>query len=138
MISRRRLPLLGAAGLAALTLTGCTIAQDVLQVGQREFTYETAADADASRESFRFQGFLPEDATDVRLLAQLDGHAAVMRWTSPTSFTSAHCVEEPVTSEPDLDADWSLDPLPPEGLVCGSWTVVQSGDLHLAWRAEEE
>lgn len=138
MISRRQLFLLGAAGLAALTLTGCTIAQDVLQVGQREFVYETAADAEASGESFRFQGFLPADATDVRLLAQLDGHASVMRWTSPTTFDSEHCIDAAISSTPELEADWVPDPLPAEGVQCGSWTVGWIDDLHVAWRNEPE
>ncbi|PCC37739.1 hypothetical protein CIK66_17770 [Brachybacterium alimentarium] len=124
--------------VAATALIGCTVVQDTLQVGQREFTYETSADAEESSESFRFQGFLPDDGTDVRLIAQLDGHAAVMRWTSPTVFTSEHCTEATVTSQPEIQAEWLPDPLPTEGVACSTWTVVRSGGTQVAWVNEPE
>lgn len=133
MTLRHRIFLVAAGVLAATTLIGCTVVQDTFQVGQREFTYETSAEAEASSESFRFQGFLPDDATDVRLIAQLDDHAAVMRWTSPTVFDSEFCTEATVTSEPEIEADWLPDPLPADGLICGSWSVVRSGDTQVAW-----
>lgn len=134
MTPRHRPLLLGAAGMAAATaLIGCTVVQDTFQIGEREFTYETSAEAKASDESFRFQGFLPDDATDVRLIAQLDGEAAVMRWTSPTVFTSEHCTEETITSQPEIEADWMPDPLPTDGAVCSSWNIVRSGDTQVAW-----
>ncbi|MGO2048116.1 MAG: hypothetical protein ACTH2X_12770 [Brachybacterium tyrofermentans] len=134
MTRRRRFLLLGAAGAtAAASLSGCTFFQDTFQVGQREFTYATAAEAEESGESFRFQGFLPDDATDVRLLAQLDGDETVMRWTSPTVFASEHCTEEKVTSEPEIDADWLPETLPTDGFVCGTWAVVRDGDTQYAW-----
>lgn len=130
---RRRI-LLGATGAAAAAaLAGCTVIQDTFQVGQREFAYETAAEAEASDEAFRFQGFLPDDATDVRLIAQLDGYAAVMRWTSPTPFASEHCTEEAITSQPEIEADWLPDALPTEGEACSAWRVVRSGDVQFAW-----
>lgn len=139
MTPRHRRLLLGAVGMAAATtLIGYTVVQDTFQVGQREFTFETAAEAEASEESFRFQGFLPEDATDVRLIAQLDGHAAVMRWTSPTVFTSEYCSGGTIASEPEIEADWLPDPLPTDGVVCSSWMVVRSGDTQVAWTNESE
>lgn len=128
---RGRLLLLGVS--AILALSGCGIVQDAFQVGEREFTFETAAEAEASDEAFRFQGFLPEDATDVRLIAQLDGHAAVMRWTSPTVFESEHCTPAPVTTEPEIDADWLPEQLPEHGSACRDWTVVRSDGLQVAW-----
>lgn len=131
---RRRSLLLGAAGTAAtLALSGCGILQDTFQVGEREFTFDTAAEAEASNESFRFQGFLPGDATDVRLIAQLDGHAAVMRWTSPTVFDSEHCTAATVTTEPEIEADWLPEQLPEGGMDCSDWTVVRSDDTQVAW-----
>lgn len=124
-----------AGAAAALMLSGCTIAQDTFQVGQREFTYASADEAEGSRESFRFQGFLPDDATDIRLVAQLDGDQSVMQWVSPTPFASEHCEEGEVTSEPDpeLEADWLPGSLPTEGYICDAWTVVRSGDTQYAW-----
>lgn len=127
-----------ATALAATALAGCTVTQDAFQVGQREFQYATAADVEQSGESFRFQGFLPDDATDVRLVAQLDGHAAVMRWTSPTAFTSPHCTDAPVTSEPELTPEWLPDPLPTDGVVCRSWSVVRSQGTQVAWTNSRE
>lgn len=127
------LPLVAAGAAAALTLTGCTAVQDTFQVGEREFTYETAAEAESSRESFRFQGFLPDDATEVRLVAQLDSDQSVMQWVSPTTFDSEHCTEGAVTSEPEIEADWLPSSLPTEGFLCGAWTVVRSGDTQYAW-----
>ena len=127
------LPLVAAGAAAALILTGCTVVQDTFQVGEREFTYETGAEAESSRESFRFQGFLPDDATDVRLVAQLDSDESVMRWDSPTAFTSEHCTEGEVTSAPEMEADWLPSSLPTEGFLCGAWTVVRSGDTQYAW-----
>ena len=134
MTRRQHILPLGAAGAAAaLMLSGCTVVQDTFQVGQREFTYATAAEAQGSRESFRFQGFLPDDATDIRLVAQLDTDQSVMQWVSPTPFASEHCEEGEVTSEPEMEADWLPDALPAEGFVCGDWTVVRSGDTQYAW-----
>lgn len=133
MTVRRRIVVGVAGAAAAVALAGCTVIQDTFQVGQREFTYETAAEAEASDESFRFQGFLPDDATEVRLLAQLDGHAAVMRWTSPTPFTSEHCTEATITSQPEIEADWLPESLPTDGAVCSAWMVVRSGDTQFAW-----
>src|SRR5699024_10196413 len=78
MTRQLRLFLVAFSVAATTLLIGCTAIQDTFQVGQREFTYDTAAEAEESPESFRFQGFLPDDGTDIRLIAQLDGHAAVM------------------------------------------------------------
>jgi hypothetical protein len=134
MTRRHHILLLGAAGTAAaLMLSGCTTVKDTFQVGQREFTYATADEAEGSRESFRFQGFLPDDATDIRLVAQLDGDQSVMQWVSPTPFASEHCKEGKVTSEPEIEADWLPDSLPTEGYICGAWTVVRTGDTQYAW-----
>ncbi len=130
---RRGALLVASAAAGVLALSACTILQDAFQVGQREFSFETAAEAEASHESFRFQGFLPHDATDVRLIAQLDGRASVMRWTSPSAFSSEHCSPTTVTSRPEIEADWLPDPLPTEGLACSEWTVVRSGDIQVAW-----
>ncbi len=106
MTSQHRPLIAAAVGLAAtVTLVGCTAVQDTLQVGQREFTYADSTEAEESGESFRFQGFLPDDATDVRLIAQLDGRASVMRWTSPTIFTSEHCTNASITSQPEIEAE---------------------------------
>lgn len=128
-----RITAAAALAASAVALTGCTAVQDTFQVGQREFFYPTSAAAEESGESFRFQGFLPDDATDVRLLAQLDGHAALMRWTSATHFDSEHCTTAPVTSEPELHAQWLPDSLPETGFACGAWTVVRTGNVHIAW-----
>ncbi|PWV58082.1 hypothetical protein [Nocardiopsis sp. L17-MgMaSL7] len=139
MTPRNQNLLRGAAGVAAaMALTGCTFVQDTFQVGEREFTYPTSAEAEESNESFRFQGFLPDDATDVRLIAQLDGHASVMRWTSPTVFASEHCTETAVTSEPELEADWLPESLPTDGFACSGWTVVRSEDTQIAWTNSED
>lgn len=138
MTTRRTLTTAALGVLAAAALTGCATFQDTFQVGEREFTFDTAAEVAESRESFRFQGFLPADATDVRLLARLDGRAGVMRWTSPTAFDPLHCTATEVTGAPDLDPEWALDPLPGDGYACGTWTVVSDGDTHQAWRDEPE
>lgn len=140
MTHRHRNLLLGSASAVAVAaLSGCTFFQDTFQVGQREFTYDTAAEADASGEAFRFQGFLPDDATDVRLIAQLDGDESVMRWTSPTPFRSEHCTAEAITTEPEIDADWLPETLPSDGFACGtSWVVVRDGDTQYAWNSPGE
>lgn len=136
MNTRLRLILVGIIGaLAVASISGCTAVQDTLQVGEREFLFDTSADVEESGEAFRFQGFLPDDATEIRMIAQLDGHAAVMRWTSPTSFTSEHCSSADVTSAPLFDPDWLLNPIPETGFACGTWTVVSSGKVHMAWTA---
>ncbi|WP_087508254.1 hypothetical protein [Cellulomonas iranensis] len=135
-MTTRRTVLATTTLVLAAALTGCATFQDVFPVGQREFTYATSADVERSGESFRFQGFLPQDATDVRLLAQLDGHAGVMHWTSPTPFDAQHCTATSVTGAPDLEPAWLLDPLPADGYACGTWTVVSVGDTHQAWRDE--
>lgn len=134
MVIRRRTAQLSTAGAAAaLLLSGCTVFQDTFQVGEREFSFDTAAEAKASKESFRFQGFLPDDATDIRLVAQLDNDEVVFRWTSPTTFTSEHCAEGEVSTEARIDAEWLPESLPDEGHICGTWTVVRSGDVQYAW-----
>lgn len=137
LTARRTVVATVAAGLVATSLTACSVAQDVFQVGEREFRYDTAAAATESRETFRFQGFLPDDATDVRLLAELDGHAAVMRWTSPTPFESEHCTSTTdVGSAPGLEPDWLMQPMPSDGHVCGLWAVVRHGEVQVAWTNE--
>ncbi|MFC7375822.1 MULTISPECIES: hypothetical protein [unclassified Brachybacterium] len=134
MATPRRTVQLSAVGAAAtMLLSGCTIFQDAFQIGKREFTFDTAAEAKASSESFRFQGFLPDDATDIRLVAQLDSDENVFQWTSPTPFTSELCTEGAVSTEPRIDAQWLPESLPDEGHICGTWTVVHSGDVHYAW-----
>lgn len=102
-------------------------------MGAREFSFDTAAEAKESDESFRFQGFLPDDATDIRLVAQLDSDESLFRWTSPTAFTSEHCTTGGVSTEPRIEADWLPESLPEEGHLCGTWTVVRSGDTQYAW-----
>jgi hypothetical protein len=139
MTARRRTVLLGAAGaVTALLLGGCTTFQDVFQTGEREFTFETAAEAEASDESFRFQGFLPDDATDIRLVTQLDDDETVMRWNSPTVFSSEHCDKGTVASSPGVDPEWLPASLPDEGSICGSWTVVRDGDTQYAWNQAKD
>lgn len=118
---------------AALLLGGCGTLQDIVQVGEREFAFDTAAEATESPESFRFQGFLPEDATDIRLVTQLDEDETVFRWSSPTQFRSEHCEEGEATLGPRIDADWLPAALPGEGHLCGTWTVVRDGEVQYAW-----
>lgn len=136
-MTRRKLTIMGAvATTTMLTLTGCNVVQDTFQVGEREFTYETKDQAESSSESFRFQGFLPEDATDIRLLAQLNGHEALMRWTSPTVFGSDHsenCTEAAISTSPELNASWLPEALPDEGVLCSNWVIVRSEDIQVAW-----
>lgn len=102
-------------------------------MGKREFAFDTAAEATESPESFRFQGFLPEDATDIRLVTQLDEDETVFRWSSPTQFRSEHCEEGEATLGPRIDADWLPAALPGEGHLCGTWTVVRDGEVQYAW-----
>ena len=130
--------LVGAVGaLTALTVSGCAVVQDTFQVGEREFSFDTITEVRESGEAFRFQGFLPDDATDIRMIAQLDGHAGLMRWTSPTEFASEHCSVVDVTTTPPFDPEWLIDPIPEEGAACGSWTVISSGGVHFAWSERE-
>lgn len=116
-----RTALLCTAGAAvALLLSGCGAFQDVFHVGEREYAFATAAEANASADSFRFQGFLPDDATDIRLVTQLDEGESVFRWTSPTEFASEHCEEGEATTEPPIEADWLPQELPVTGHLCGT------------------
>ncbi|WP_430591930.1 hypothetical protein [Humidisolicoccus flavus] len=131
---RTRTLMAGAATIAAASLlTGCTMMQDAFQFGEREFTFATAEDANGSSESFRFQGFLPDDASDIRLVAELDGHAAVMRWNSPTVYESDLCTEVSELEAPKIEADWMIETLPDEGLECGRWTIIRDGGTQFAW-----
>ena len=138
MTSRHRIPFAAAAVAATFTMAGCGALQDVTRTGERAFFFGTADEARASSDSFRFQGFLPDDATDIRLIARLDGHASVMMWTSPTPFASAHCDEAEIASVPEVRADWVPDAVPTEGTVCGLWSVVRDGDEQFAWRNEPD
>ena len=125
-----------AGALATLVLSGCGIFQGALGSGEREFTYEDATEMEDSSEAFRFQGFVPAGATDVRLLADLDGEDAVMRWDSPTELTADHadpCADAQITTEPVLQPEWLPESLPTEGVECGTWAIVRSGDTQVAW-----
>src|SRR5690625_5801799 len=71
--------LLGA--VAAVTVSGCTAVQDTFQVGEREFSFDTVVVVQEYGEALRFLGFVTDDATDIRMLSQLEVHAGVWRWS---------------------------------------------------------
>ena len=132
-LCRRTITITVVAAVAVATLTGCTLVQDTFSVGQREFRFDSTEDANTSRASFRFQGFLPDHASDIRLRAQLDGHATAMRWSSPMAFSSEYCETGTINGSPSIETDWWPEEIPTEGWICGSWSIVQDGDVHYAW-----
>jgi hypothetical protein len=134
----RRFALAPIVVLAVLGVSGCTVVhdatQDVIQQGEKEFAFETTAEANDSADSYRFQGFLPEDGEDVRLLTDRATGEGAMTWKSSQAFDIPACEAGPVTGVPVVDpAWWPEDDLPAQGWQCMNWSIVEVDDAFYAW-----
>ncbi|MFS0894216.1 hypothetical protein [Microbacterium sp. 179-I 3D3 NHS] len=132
---------LSGAVLVTAALAGCAPLEEAWsqqQTGEIDLAFDTAAEAAESPDSFRFQGLLPDDATDIELVAERGTYATVIRWTSAAPFESVHCTPADVDSEPTLSRDWIPATLPDTGTACGTWTVVDIDDEKIAWTGPDD
>lgn len=130
MTIRRVLPVLAGllvGGAVVSGLAGCAGPTEA------DWSYPTARAARQSAEAGRFPGFLPADATDVRLHVQLKGYGAQLRWTSSDGVASEYCRQGPIPAQVPSGADWWPASSPSRGWDCGVWDVYEQDGAYYAW-----
>ncbi|OUE22664.1 hypothetical protein BFL36_09275 [Clavibacter michiganensis] len=113
---------LGGCG-AASTFRGMTDPADAR-------VYSTSADADG-----RIPGWIPADATDIRIKTSLRGEGAILAFRSETPSDRLGCAAAPADAPaPAVQDTWWPDPSPAAAMTCGDgWLAAPDGDAVHAW-----
>ncbi|ARJ04672.1 hypothetical protein GCM10010988_37670 [Cnuibacter physcomitrellae] len=125
-----------AAGVAVV-VNGCTLLEAV-DPPIKSAIYGTAAEGKASGASIAVPGWVPDDATMVRMKANDDTGAELMQFstTSPNPI-GAPCSVPASQKPPSLDDTWWVETLPAdEYVVCqDDWYLFtpNSGATYYAW-----
>jgi len=116
-----------------------------LVLHERIKTFPTAHDAPVSGDGeglFVLPGWVPRDATDVKIKAQTDGNAKLIRFTladTPLKLTGeSRCDEGAFSSRPALDAAWWAQDVKegsgrPDCSEQYQFRVMVRGDQAYAW-----
>jgi hypothetical protein len=120
------------AGSLVVALPGCGAAGAVgdMTTPADARIYATTADADG-----RLPGWIPADATDIRLKASLRGEGAILEFRSATPADSLGCTSAAGDdTSPAVRDTWWPDPSPVATMACGGdWHAAADGDLVRAW-----
>jgi len=135
MPRRRSARLLAAPILAAslsLALGGCGAARTVggMTTPADARVYAAAADAEG-----RLPGWIPADATDIRIKTSLRGEGAILEFRSATPADRLGCeAATPDAPAPGVQDTWWPDPSPAATMTCGDgWHAAPDGDVVHAW-----
>lgn len=128
---------IASTSLLALTLTGCSVANAFGPPIQSEI-FDTAKDMKASGTSaFGSPGFVPDDATIIRVDYDRQNGTAILTYTSPTLLKPDVCTKKVPVPKPAIqDSWWPVDGLPPEASGCpGGWSAFAIGQQVWAAKA---
>ncbi|KAA9136128.1 hypothetical protein [Microbacterium caowuchunii] len=123
------------ASFAALTvgLSGCSVV-DELVYHQRSATFQTSADAPDS--SVAHAGWVPKDASDIRIVESTrpDATNASILLSSASPLDPGICVEIDRQSGSTYSIEGAPDPYAAERVfTCGEWSVIPSEDGWFGW-----
>jgi hypothetical protein len=131
-----RLLLAGAAALLAVAgLAGCTAADDLLH-GSITTTADGRDDISGGAPAW-----VPEDASDIRVVSGSRGDATSMLLTSSADLDPAVCVEVPRLSAPTMQVEGAPDVYDKKVTTvfsCGDWSVLASPDGWYGWTPATE
>jgi hypothetical protein len=131
----RRLLTAGAAALLAVAgLAGCTATNDLLHSTSTTHVDERT-DMPGGAPSW-----VPEDASDIRIVTGTDGGATSVLLVSAADLNPA-CVETPRLSAPTVEVEGAPDVYDVKAATvfsCGDWTVAASPDGWYGWTPATE
>ena len=131
-----RLPLaLTAVALAALTLSGCSVIEE-LALHEKELAFETWDDAPKRGDlAFVPADFIPHDATDLRIRTETDGTGKLYAFETESTLDLELCAPSVIEGMPTLDASWWPDEVPVDGWMCApDWRVFEAEGVTYSFR----
>ncbi|HET6299990.1 hypothetical protein [Microbacterium sp.] len=128
-----RISALALAGVAAFTLSGCAVI-DELAYHQRSSSYEEVAAAPES--SPAHAEWVPDDARSIRITESTrpDATTTAMLLTSSSSLDPQVCTEVDRQSGPSYGIEGAPDVYKIDTVfACGEWSVVPSDEGWFGW-----
>jgi len=128
---------IATTSLLALALSGCSVVSAFTPHVEAEI-FDTAKDMKASGTSaFGSPGFIPDDATIIRVDFDRQNGSAILTYTSPTIVVPKVCTKETAVPKPPIeDSWWPVDGLPAKAYGCpNGWTVFNIGQQVWAAKA---
>jgi hypothetical protein len=123
-----------AASALLLGLSGCSVVAAFSPHVEAEI-YDTAKDLAADKASaIGMPGFIPDDATVIRVDWDTQTGAAILTYTSPTHYKEGTCSGEVPLPKPSIqDSWWPIASLPATALSCSDgWTGFVIGNETFA------
>ncbi|RDV43801.1 hypothetical protein DOE76_16265 [Leifsonia sp. ku-ls] len=128
---------IATTSLLALTLSGCSVVSAFEPHVQSEI-FDTAKDMKAAgTAAFGSPGFVPDDATIIRVDYDRQDGSAILTYTSPTLLKPDTCKEIVAVPKPTIqDSWWPVDGLPAQANGCpGGWSAFAIGQQVWAAKA---
>ena len=122
--------LVASTAVLALTLSGCSVVEAFTPHSEAAI-YDSAKEFNASDTAlFGSPGFVPDDATTIRVDWDPQAGTAILTYTSKTHYKAGTCAKAaPVPKPPIQDSWWPVDGFPSAGSDCsGGWTAFYVGD----------
>ncbi|MDJ0377043.1 hypothetical protein [Cryobacterium sp. PH31-L1] len=126
------LPVLAAAALTALALTGCS---NIIEQVQREKSLEFPSVPILTEEWDQRADWLPADATQITIReAAAGGGPAILAATTNSDLDPMQCAETDRQSAPTYAEDWSPDDVYVDRVfACANWAVIKTADGWYGW-----
>jgi len=124
--------LLLAAAASTLALTGCSAVEDMIY-GEQTHQYDNMNSLEADWTQAETVGWMPDDASDIRIRESTDGSVAILGFDSDSDLAES-CVETERLSGPTFGDDWAPKKVYVDTVfACGAWAVIPTDDGWYGW-----
>ncbi|GGF19788.1 hypothetical protein GCM10011399_11760 [Subtercola lobariae] len=140
-MKRRLLIGLTLSAASAFLLSGCAVA-NVISPPFAAAIYATPADAAGAADAVAIPGWVPADATNIRIKTDETKHASIVMFTptaTPPTFTACDPATDPQVDQnskaPALDETWWPQAINPgTGVTCfGPWHLFGQDGAYYGW-----
>jgi hypothetical protein len=119
----------------AVALSGCSIANAITPPVETQL-YPTAADGKASSATIPLPGWVPDDATMIRIKTNTDSGDTIMQFDAAAQTIGTACDPSMASKLPKLNDTWWHQVLPSDGITCqDGWHIFIAGTTEYnAWK----
>ncbi|WP_345761857.1 hypothetical protein [Diaminobutyricibacter sp. McL0608] len=127
-----------ASALLVATLGGCSALQSLSPSVSSDIFASKSDFTTAATAAFGSPGWLPDDATTIRVDFQTNGSDAILTYTSKKHFAPGTCTASaPVPKPPIQDSWWPVDTVAKTAVSCtGGWRAFVIGDQVYAAKGQ--
>jgi hypothetical protein len=129
--------LIATTSALALALSGCSVLTAFAPHVDSAIYDDAKTMKAANTAVFGSPGFVPDDATVIRVDYDTQDGSAIMTYSSKAHFAPSTCAKEAAVPKPTIqDSWWPIDGIPAKGVDCsGGWSAFLIGDQVWAAKA---